>query len=193
MGLEPLTIHNILMDLVQLSGCAFRYLELKFGKEYVTMELTKSEQIRAGLQKSFQSGSSAKASTACYGYRLIPPGELVVYPTEAVIVFYIFECFETGDSLGKISAALADMGIVSPTGKAAWSRETISKLLANEKYTGDVILGKTQVVDGVQVKSSDAGSQVRMKNHHPAIIPRELFDAVQKEKRKRSRGRAIVR
>lgn len=192
-GLELLTINNSLMDLVQLSGCAFCYLELKFGEEYVIMELTKSEQIRAGLRKSFQSGSSAKASTVCYGYRLTASGELVVYPTEAVIVFYIFKRFEAGDSYGKISSTLADMEIVSPTGKAVWSRETISKLLANEKYMGDVILGKTQVVDGVQVKSSDAGSQVRMKNHHPAIIPCELFDAVQKEKRKRSRCRAIGR
>lgn len=157
------------------------------------MELTKSEQIRAGLQKSFQSGSSAKASTVCYGYRLTLSGELVIYPTEAVIVFYIFERFEAGDSLGKISAALADLEIVSPTGKAAWSRETISKILANEKYVGDVILGKTQVVGGVQVKSFDAESQVCMKNHHPAIIPRELFDAVQKEKRKRSKCRVIAR
>lgn len=181
------------MDLAQLSGCAFCYLELKFGKEYVTMELTKSEQIRAGLQKSFRSGASAKASTICYGYRLSSSGELVVYPTEAVIVFYIFERFEAGDSYEKISSVLADMEIVSPTGKATWSRETISKLLTNEKYVGDVILGKTQVVDGVQVKSFDAESQVCMKDHHPAIIPRELFDAVQKEKRKRSRCQAIVR
>ena len=181
------------MDLAQLSGCAFCYLELKFGKEYATMKTTKSEQIRTGLQKSFQSGSSAKASTVCYGYRLTSSGKLIIYPTEAIIVFYIFERFEVGDSYGKISSALVDMKIVSPTGKAAWSRETISKVLANEKYVGDVILGKTQVVDGVQVKSSDVGSQVRMNNHHPAIIPRELFDAVQKEKRKRSRCRAIVR
>ena len=188
-----MTTNNNLMDLAQLSGSAFCYLELKFGKEYVTMKMTKSEQIRAGLQKSFQSGSSAKASTICYGYRLSSSGELVVYPTEAVIVFYIFERFEAGDSYGKISSALADMEIVSPSGKAVWSRETISKLLANEKYMGDVILGKTQVVDGVQVKSSNSRSQVRMKNHHPAIIPRELFDAVQKEKRKRSKGWAIAR
>lgn len=102
-GLEPLTTNNNLMDLAQLSGCAFCYLELKFGKEYVTMKMTKNEQIRAGLQKSFQSGSSAKASTICYGYRLSSSGELVVYPTEAVIVFYIFERFEAGDSYGKIS------------------------------------------------------------------------------------------
>ena len=108
-------------------------------------------------------------------------------------MFYIFERFEAGDSLGKISAALADLEIVFPTGKAAWSRETISKILANEKYVGDVILGKTQVVSDVQVKSFDAESQVCMKDHHPAIIPRELFDAVQKEKNKRSRSQAIVR
>ena len=62
-----------------------------------------------------------------YGYRLTSSGELVVYSTEAAIVFYIFECFEAGDSLGEISTALADMEIVSSTGKAAWSRETISK------------------------------------------------------------------
>ena len=130
--------------------------------------MTKSEQIRAGLQKSFRSGSSAKASTVCYGYRLTLSGELVVYPTEAVIVFYIFECYEAGDSYGKISVALADMEIVSPTGKAVWSRETISKLLSNEKYVRNVILGKTQVVDGVQVKSSDARSQVRIQPSFPA-------------------------
>lgn len=62
----------------------------------------------------------------------------------------------------ELSAALADMEIVSPAGEAAWSLETISKILANEKYVGDVILGKTQAVDGVQVKSSDARSQVHM-------------------------------
>ena len=82
------------MDLAQLSGCAFCYLELKFGKEYATMKTTKSEQIRTGLQKSFQSGSSAKASTVCYGYRLTSSGKLIVYPIEAIIVFYIFECFD---------------------------------------------------------------------------------------------------
>ena len=156
------------------------------------MGLTKSEQIWAGLHKSFRSGSSAKASTVCFGYRLTSSGELIVYPTEAVIVFYIFERFEASDNYGRISAALADMEIVSPSGKATWSRETISKLLANKKYVGDVILGKTQVVDGVQVKSFDAESQVCMKDHHPAIIPRELFDAVQKEKRKRSKCRVIA-
>lgn len=146
------------------------------------MEMTKSEQIRAGLQRSFQSGTSAKASTVCYGYTLSRTGELVIDPTEADTVLFIFHHFMNGDSLGKISDALAHKGIDSPTGRATWSRETISKLLANEKYVGDVVLGKTNVVDGVQVKSHDSGKQVLMRAHHPAIIPHELFNAVQRKK-----------
>lgn len=98
-----------------------------------------------------------------------------------------------GDSLGKISDALARKGIVSPAGKAKWSRETIAKLLANEKYVGDVVLGKTTVIGGIQVKSHDASKQVLMRAHHPAIISHEFFSAVQQEKRKRSKSRAAYR
>ena len=103
------------------------------------MELTKSEQIRAGLRKSFQSGTSAKASTVRYGYKVSRAGELVIDPAEADTVLFIFQHFMNGYSLGKISAALAHMGIVSPSGRATWSLETISKLLANEKHIGDVV------------------------------------------------------
>lgn len=157
------------------------------------MEMTKSEQIRAGLQKSFQSGTSAKTSTVCYGYKVTRAGELVIDPIEANIVLFIFHRFMNGDSLGKISDALAHRRITSPTGRATWSRETISKLLTNEKYVGDVVLGKTNVIDGVQVKSHDASKQVLMRAHHPAIISHELFNAVQQEKCKRSQSRTSSR
>ena len=157
------------------------------------MELTKSEQIRAGLQKSFQSGTSAKASTVRYGYKVSRAGELVIDPAEADTVLFIFQHFMNGYSLGKISDALAHMDIVSPSGRATWSRETISKLLANEKYIGDVVLGKANVIDGVQVKSHDASKQVLMRAHHPAIISHELFNAVQQEKRKRARSRVACK
>ena len=157
------------------------------------MEMTKSEQIRASLQKSFQSGTSAKASTICYGYKTTQSGGLVIDLAEANIVLFIFHRFMNGDSLGKISGALACRGIISPTGRATWSRETISKLLSNEKYVGNVVLGKTCVIDGIQVKSYDSSKQVLMRAHHPAIISHELFNAVQREKRKRSKSRTASR
>lgn len=56
---------------------------------------------------------------------------------------------------------------------------------ANEKYAGDVVLGKTQVRDGVQVKTTDPAIKTTLKDHHPAIISKELFDMVQKEKKRR--------
>ena len=111
----------------------------------------------------------------------------IAYPTEAIIVFHIFERFADGDSLGKIAASLARMKVKSPTGKELWTRETISKILSNEKYVGDVILGKTQVQNGVQVKMVDHTSQTVINGHHEAIISRELFDIVQQEKAHRSR------
>ena len=152
------------------------------------MDTTKSEQIKAGLQKNFRSGKSAKASTVCYGYRVTSEGNLMVYPAEAIYVFHIFERFAAGDSLGKISASLARMDVLSPTGKNVWSKETISKILNNEKYLGDVVLGKTQVRDGVQVKNTNSDAKTVMKGHHPAIISKDLFELVQKEKGNRCRS-----
>ena len=152
------------------------------------MEMTRSEQIKAGLQKSFRSGKSAKASTVCYGYRVTAEGDLIVYPVEAIYVFHIFERFAAGDSLGKISASLARMDVPSPTGKELWSKETISKILNNEKYLGDVVLGKTQFKNGVQLKNCDLNTKTVMMGHHPAIITKELFELVQMEKKRRCRS-----
>ncbi len=153
------------------------------------MDTTRSEQIKAGLQKSFRSGKSAKASTVCYGYRITAEGNLMIYPAEAIYVFHIFERFAAGDSLGKISALLARKDVLSPTGKDIWSKETISKILNNEKYLGDVVLGKTQIRDGVQVENADADTKTVMRGHHPAIISKDLFELVQKEKQRRCRSR----
>ena len=153
------------------------------------MDTTRSEQIKTGLQKSFHSGKSAKASTVCYGYRITAKDDLMVYPAEAIYVFHIFERFAAGDSLGKISTSLARMNVLSPTGKDIWSKETISKILNNEKYLGDVVLGKTQVRDGVQVENTDSDTKTVMRSHHPAIISKDLFELVRKEKWRRCRSR----
>lgn len=161
---------------------------MKLLEEYDTMDIIRSDQIKAGLQKSFRSGKSAKASTVCYGYRVTEEGDLMIYPAEAIYVFHIFERFAAGDSLGKISASLARMNVPSPTGKEIWSKETISKIFNNEKYLGDVVLGKTQFKNGVQVKNNDLDTKTVMMSHHLAIITKELYELVQMEKKRRCRS-----
>ena len=49
-----LSTNNNLLVLAQLSGRAFYYLELKYGQEYATMELTKNKQIRADSTVAFR-------------------------------------------------------------------------------------------------------------------------------------------
>lgn len=59
---------------------------------------------------------------------------------------------------------------------------TISKTLNSEKYYGDVVLGKTQVRDGVQVKTGDSDTKTVMRDRHPAIIAKKLFHLSRKKK-----------
>jgi len=74
------------------------------------------------------------------------------------------------------------------------SCEAISKLLTNKKYIGDFVLGKTHIVDGIQVRPHDDSKQILMRDHHAAIISLELFRIVQQEKlRRRSRSLVGVR
>ena len=65
-----------------------------------------------------------------------------------------------------------------------WNREAIDKLLANEKYTGRVLLQKT--VNGWD----NAGEENRYlyNDTHEAIIPDVLFREVQEERLCRSRN-----
>lgn len=86
-----------------------------------------------------------------------------------------------GCSLGAISKWLYENKVVSPAGKPHWSRETISKLLRNEKYVGDVLLQKTFIADlfsGKQVKNQGELEGFLIQEHHPAIISRKLFEMV---------------
>lgn len=147
------------------------------------MVLIKSEQIKVGLQKSFCKGN--KASTVCYGCRVTSDGNVLAYPSEAIYVIHIFDRFAADDSLKRFDL-LVQLDVFFPTGEEIWSKETISKILSNEKYFGNVVLGKTEVKDGVQVKTTDFGSQIFIKGHHPTIISKELFELVQKEKKRRA-------
>ena len=145
----------------------------------------KNESIKAGIQKSFESGMSKIADKICYGYSKAPGGSLIIDEKEAQTVRFIFDRYLAGDSLGKIVDILAEKKVSSPSGKDRWSRKIVDGLLFNEKYIGQVLLQKTIVRDGQQIKNN-TDAQYLLSGHHPAIISRESFEAVQAEKAKRS-------
>ena len=144
-----------------------------------------SRNIRAGIRYGFKSGNSGYAHFVCYGYELDGNGNLVINEAQAVIVKEIFVRRAAGQSLAKISEWLYEAGVKSPTGKDRWSRETLNKLLHNEKYTGDVLLQKTYIsnlLDGVQIKNTGEKARYLYRNHHSAIIDKELFEKANSQK-----------
>ena len=149
--------------------------------------IQKSEAIKNGLRKGFQDSSSKMAKRKCYGYDINPDGELTVNPDEAKVVCWIFERYLVGDSLGKIVAGLEKQSIPSPTGRSKWNREAIDKLLSNEKYTGQVLLQKTVSTGAVQIVNNGLMDRYLYTDTHEAIIPDEMFMAVQQEKFSRSK------
>lgn len=122
------------------------------------------------------------AQRRCYGYDTGPDGELVIKTDEATVVRWIFDCYLSGDSLGKIAAGLEEQGIPSPTGKSKWNRETLNKLLSNEKYTGRVLLQKTISVGSSKIKNNGFMDRYLYSDSHEAIISDEIFKAVQRVK-----------
>lgn len=145
----------------------------------------RNESIKASIQKSFKTGMSKIANKICYGYSKASDGGLTINKKEAQIVRFIFDRYLSGDSLGKIADALTEKKVASPSGKDKWSRKVVDGLLSNEKCAGQVLLQKTIVMDGQQIKNN-TGVQYLLADHHSAIISRELFDAVQAEKARRS-------
>lgn len=148
--------------------------------------MLKSQLIKEGIRKSFENGTSKLADKVCYGYSKAPDGNLTTNKQEAEIVRFMFNRYLAGDSLGKIVDALADQKIMSPSGKDKWSRKVIDTLLSNEKYIGEVLLQKTVVQNGQQIKNTDTNLQFLLAGHHPTIVSKELFEEAQAEKARRS-------
>ncbi len=137
--------------------------------------------IKWGIKRGFESGTSGYAEFVCFGYKRGNNGKLIIDEADARIVRKIFMLRVGRHSLGSIADWLFENQIPSPTGKIRWSRETIRKLLQNEKYAGDVLLQKTFVKDlfsGKQLKNRGELERFLICGHHPAIIGRALFDAV---------------
>ncbi len=149
--------------------------------------IQKSEAIKNSLRKGFQDGSSKLAHRKCYRYEFGSNGELVVNPNEAKVVCWIFEQYLAGNSLWEIAAGLEKQNVPSPTGKSRWNRETIDKLLSNEKYTGRVLLQKTVSTGAVQIENNGLMDRYLYTGTYEAIISDKMFMAVQQEKLSRSK------
>ena len=147
-----------------------------------------SQNVKIGMQYRFQQGK-VMVNCACFlGYDKDADGKLVINPEQAETVKRIFREYLEGASCIKIAKGLERDGMLTGRGKTRWYDSTVKKILENEKYMGDALLQKTYTTDFLQkkrVKNTGIMPQYYVDDNHPAIIPKELFLAVQEEMARR--------
>jgi hypothetical protein len=98
----------------------------------------------------------------------------------------------SGKGTQAVADALNEKGVPSKKG-GRWTATTVRGMLANEKYTGDVIFQKTYT-DSQFNRHVNRGEKDRyaLSDHHEAIISREDFDAVRALIHQRGREKGII-
>lgn len=113
---------------------------------------TISSHIRLGYKMKRERGELV-GFNSCFGYRYdSKKNEMKIIETEAKVVRMIFDLYLKGYGSSSIANTLTDLKILTPTGKEQWSYTTVSQILKNEKYAGDVMQGKSYVVDSLTHK-----------------------------------------
>ena len=142
----------------------------EYYSENLGQEVTRG--MREAASRGFFLGSKAP-----FGYTRVKVSDgvkerptLEVDPVAAPIVKEIFESSRRGNGLAEICKELNGRGITNK-GKR-WQKSTVHNMLTNEAYTGTAVWG-------VKSKDEKAGEPVRVENAWPALVSRELFDAVQ--------------
>ena len=147
-----------------------------------------SEDVRWGLKRHAENGTSKLYNKPCYGYHQNDVGELEIVEEEAVIVRRVYAMYLSGMSIVKIKAALEADHIPSPTGKEQWSKHTLEFMLTNTKYHGTAVIFKTHT-PGYRAKRRTNDGEVdryAAEGNNDPIIPEEMFNRVQEERSRRS-------
>ena len=137
-----------------------------------------SSNVKKGLAMKMRRGELV-GFHKCLGYVYDPiTKQISVNEEEAEIVRYIFEQYASGIGSTVIARELNAKGLRTIKGNP-WSISAVMCVIKNEKYTGDLLMGKTFTVDPIskrRLKNEGEQDQYFVKNHHEPIITRELYD-----------------
>lgn len=149
-----------------------------------------SSRVKWGQARRMEQGVVFGRSLLGYDVR---DGRLSVNPEGAELVRRIFRMYGV-EKLGTtaIARTLEAEGVRTHSGNAKWSNSHLIKLLKNEKYAGDLVQKKTITPDYLShAKRYNHGEEplIVLRDHHPAIVDRALWELVQSELKRRSRGK----
>jgi hypothetical protein len=153
------------------------YLTLMFS-----MAQGESERKSRAIKKAFQWRCDAfnylTPVNSLLGYEKDESKKLTIEPEGAKTVKAIYAMFLFGLTATHIAYTLTASGKRTGKDNHIWSSSSVTNILRNEKYCGDVVAQKTTSTDILEHKSSkNNGREVLhyFDNHHDAIVSREEY------------------
>lgn len=127
---------------------------------------------------------------SCLGYDYDKETKTInVNPEQAETVRFIFDMYVQGYGDTTIAYRLTELKKKNNKGGFTWSCDTINGIIKNEKYKGDLLLGKTFTTDPIskrRLANMGEEEQYYVSDHHEAIVSREVWDEADRIRRSRS-------
>lgn len=154
-----------------------------------------SENVQWSVDKRLREGKYRLPVEGMLGYAYLNNGELIIVEKEAKIIREIFDLYIQGISASFIARKMEEKGYKTGIGNSHWNERSIRTIIINEKYVGDCYLRKTfnpKIASISTVVNRGEKEAYYVKDGHPAIITREVWDAAcaLREERARKMGKA---
>lgn len=146
-----------------------------------------SGNVQWGIEKRMEAGKFITCK-APYGYRL-NKGRLQIDETEAAVIREIFAMYLDGFNRKEIAQHLKNKKVPTRSEVPEWTEKTIWHILHNEKYAGNALIGKritTETFPKRKVANHGEKTMIYLEKSHPAIISKQISDAVQKQLERRT-------
>lgn len=154
-----------------------------------------SANVKKGLKMKMQRGELV-GFQGCLGYDYHPEDKSIsINEEEAEIVRYIFRRYTEGAGGSVIAQELKNLGYKTKRGSTTWAETTVIGIIKNEKYKGDILMGKTFTLDPISKRRLDnfgEEDQYYIRDHHEAIISEEVFEKAQEILKRRAKPRRLT-
>lgn len=141
-----------------------------------------SQNVSLGVQMKMSRGE-LMGFNGCLGYDYHPEDKSIsINEQEADTVRMIYDLYVQGYGAYTIAKELTRLGKVNKKGKVKWTDSGIRGILKNEKYKGDLLMGKTYTVDPISKRRLDnrgESNKYYTRNHHEPIVSEEIWNKAQ--------------
>ena len=135
--------------------------------------------VKLGLKMKMQRGELI-GFQGCLGYDYHKEDKSIsLNEKEAEIVRLIFEMYLQGYGGVTIAREMTRLKKKTKLGNTKWSNSSIIGIIKNEKYKGDLLMGKTFTVDPISKRRIDnmgESDQFYTRNHHEEIVSEEMWE-----------------